>query len=54
VEALYTYIASGFDNPHRLDTDPALEPLRKRGDFQKLVRDLGTKARRKQEGYLEK
>jgi serine/threonine-protein kinase len=54
VEALHTYIASGFDNPHRLDTDPALKPLRKRGDFQKLVRDLGTKARRKQEGYLEK
>jgi hypothetical protein len=40
VQALRDYIASGFDNPHKLRTDPALDPLRKRDDFRKLVRDL--------------
>jgi hypothetical protein len=40
VQALRDYAASGFDNPHKLRTDPALEPLRKRDDFQKLLRDL--------------
>ena len=40
VQALRDYVASGFDNPHKLRTDPALEPLRKRDDFQKLLREL--------------
>jgi hypothetical protein len=40
VLALRCAIASGFDNPHQLRTDPALEPLQKRDDFQKLVSDL--------------
>jgi hypothetical protein len=37
---LRSCLASGFDNLHQLRTDPALEPLRKRPDFQKIVRDL--------------
>ncbi len=40
VAALRCCIASGFDNLHQLRTDPALEPLRKREDFQKLVHAL--------------
>jgi serine/threonine-protein kinase len=43
VQALRGYVASGFDNLQKLRTDPALEPLRKRGDFQKLLRDLEAK-----------
>lgn len=43
VRALRDYVTTGFYNPHRLRTDPALEPLRKREDFQKLVGDLEAK-----------
>jgi len=43
VKALGEYIASGFDNPYKLHHDPRLEPLRKRDDFQKLVRELEAK-----------
>jgi tetratricopeptide (TPR) repeat protein len=35
--------ASGFDNPHQLRTDPRLEPLRRRADFQRLVRELDSR-----------
>ncbi len=43
IKALRDYIASGFDNPYKLQHDPRLEPLRKRDDFQKLVRELEAK-----------
>ena len=43
VRALRDYVVSGFDNPYKLRNDPALEPLRQRGDFQKLLSDLETK-----------
>ena len=46
VKALDDYIASGFDNPYKLRTDPRLEPLRKREDFQKLVNELEIKVER--------
>ncbi|MGO8747055.1 MAG: protein kinase domain-containing protein [Thermoguttaceae bacterium] len=49
VKALGEYIASGFDNPYKLRTDPRLEPLRKREDFQKLVRELEVKAKQTKE-----
>jgi hypothetical protein len=49
VGALRDYVASGFDNPHKLRTDPALEPLRKRDDFHKLVRDLEARAQGRKE-----
>ncbi|MGO8747881.1 MAG: protein kinase domain-containing protein [Thermoguttaceae bacterium] len=48
-KALGEYIASGFDNPYKLRTDPRLEPLRKREDFQKLVRDLEVKVKQTKE-----
>jgi tetratricopeptide (TPR) repeat protein len=35
--------ASGFDNVHQLWTDPRLEPLRGRADFQRLVHELETR-----------
>ena len=43
IKALSDYIASGFDNPYKLRHDPRLEPLRKRDDFQKMVKDLETR-----------
>jgi hypothetical protein len=45
IKTLGEYIASGFDNPYKLRTDPRLEPLRKHEDFQKLVRDLEIKVK---------
>ena len=47
IKALRDYIASGFDNPYKLRHDPRLEPLRKRDDFQKLVRELEAKVKRR-------
>ncbi len=35
--------AAGFDNAHQLRTDPRLEPLRGRADFQALVHELQTR-----------
>ena len=35
--------ASGFDNVHKLRTDPRLGPLRGRADFQKLLHELETR-----------
>jgi tetratricopeptide (TPR) repeat protein len=43
VSCVRCMVAIGFDNLHQLRTDPALAPLRKREDFQKLVRDLKTR-----------
>ncbi len=43
VQALREYIALGFDNAYKLRTDPALDPLRPRRDFQDLLRDLEAK-----------
>jgi len=40
VRVLRELAASGFDNPHKLRTDPALEPLRQRDEFHKLLGDL--------------
>jgi hypothetical protein len=40
VAALRASGAAGFDNVHKLRTDPRLEPLRRRADFQALVREL--------------
>jgi tetratricopeptide (TPR) repeat protein len=49
VRALRDHVASGFDNPRKLLTDPALKPLRKRDDFQKLVRDLEAVPQRREQ-----
>ena len=49
MKALADFIASGFDNPYKLRTDPRLEPLRGREDFQKLVGDLEAKVKRTEE-----
>ena len=49
IKALGEYIASGFDNPCKLRTDPRLQPLRKREDFQKLVHDLEIKVKETKE-----
>jgi hypothetical protein len=40
VQALHHLAASGFDNAHKLRTDSRLAPLRKRQDFQELLRRL--------------
>ena len=48
VLALRDLIASGLDNAYKLRADRALDPLRQRPDFQKLVRDLEARARRKE------
>ena len=44
VQALRDLVASGFDNRHKLRTDPRLSPLRQRADFRKLVLELRTQA----------
>jgi hypothetical protein len=44
VRTLRCSVAAGFANLHQFRTDPALDPLRKRADFQKLVRDLEAKS----------
>jgi hypothetical protein len=44
VQALRHHVASGFDNVHKLRSDPRLEPLRKREDFGKLVHDLAARS----------
>ena len=49
VKSLADFIASGFDNPYKLRTDPRLEPLRGREDFQKLVGDLEAKVKQTEE-----
>jgi tetratricopeptide (TPR) repeat protein len=49
VWALRWYVASGFDNLHRFRTDLALEPLRKREDFRKLVGDLEARGRERKD-----
>jgi hypothetical protein len=46
---LRSSVASGFDNPHKLRTDPALEPLRTREDFQNLIHDLESKSLRRKD-----
>jgi hypothetical protein len=49
VAALSRFIASGFDNPYKLGHDLRLEPLWKREDFQKMVRQLEAKVAAKPE-----
>jgi hypothetical protein len=41
--ALRALGAAGFDNAHKLRTDPRLMPLRRLADFQRLVHDLETR-----------
>jgi tetratricopeptide (TPR) repeat protein/tRNA A-37 threonylcarbamoyl transferase component Bud32 len=43
VAALRAYSAAGFDNVHKLKTDPRLDPLRGLPAFQTLVRELKDK-----------
>jgi hypothetical protein len=43
VAALRASGAAGFDNVHKLRTDPRLEPLRGRADFQRLIHELETR-----------
>ncbi|HEY7428643.1 MAG TPA: serine/threonine-protein kinase [Gemmataceae bacterium] len=40
--------AAGFDNIHKLRTDPRLAPLRGRADFQRLVHELETRPPQKE------
>ncbi len=44
VEDLRQAIKNGFDNLHQLETDDALEPLRERPDFGKLLEELRARA----------
>ena len=45
IKALRDSIASGFDNPYKLQHDDRLAPLRKRDDFPKLVKELEAKVK---------
>jgi tetratricopeptide (TPR) repeat protein len=47
-QALRDLVASGFDNAYKLRTDPALDPLRQRPDFEKLVRELEARVKGKE------
>jgi hypothetical protein len=44
VEMLRQAVAKGYKDAARLGKDPALEPLRSRPDFQKLLKDLEGRA----------
>ena len=44
VQVLRDFVAAGFDNPRKLQTDPRLAPLRQRADFRKLVLELQVQA----------
>jgi eukaryotic-like serine/threonine-protein kinase len=44
VQALRDFVASGFDNPHKLQTDQRLSLLRQRADFRKLILELRAQA----------
>ncbi|HEY7426671.1 MAG TPA: serine/threonine-protein kinase [Gemmataceae bacterium] len=46
---LHRSVAAGFDNLHRIRTDPALKPLRNREDFRKLIHDLEARSLRRKE-----
>jgi tetratricopeptide (TPR) repeat protein len=43
VDALQKAIAAGYDNIHKLRTDPSLTPLRSRDDFKTLIQGLQEK-----------
>lgn len=45
VAVLGQAVAQGFDNPDLYQTDPALDPLRSRDDFKKLLADLAASER---------
>ncbi|HEV3121978.1 MAG TPA: hypothetical protein VGY53_08755, partial [Isosphaeraceae bacterium] len=44
IDTLRQAIAHGFNDPAKLEREPALEPLRSRDEFQGLVRDLRRRA----------
>jgi len=48
VQVLRGYIVFGFDNAYKLRTDPALDALRQRHDFKKLLSDLETRVKAKE------
>jgi hypothetical protein len=40
MNALRKAVDGGFDNPHKLNTDPHLELIRRRGDFPRLLAEV--------------